>query len=62
MVADHRAARLDLAARAKFAKDGDQIIETRSFLADLARGVTPDIRTAADKWSLALDHGFIEEG
>ncbi len=34
MVAEFRAQRLDLAARAKFAADGDTVRETRAHIAD----------------------------
>jgi molybdopterin-biosynthesis enzyme MoeA-like protein len=39
MVAETRAEVLDLAARAKFAKDGERLTESRSLMAELLQGI-----------------------
>lgn len=60
-MAEERAIRLDLAARAKFAKDGERVQETRSLIRE--RTEDPAERSAAES-ALALGRaaggGFVE--
>lgn len=65
MVAEMRAQRLDLHARATFAKDGEQIKDTRGVLDELRPRVL-DIETQVARTSSRLtaahDAGFVEVG
>lgn len=68
MITEQRAVYLDLHARATFTKDGDNVRDTLSILADAAlpeptqqqREVTT-VRTSA-RMSAAFDDGFVEVG
>lgn len=69
MVDEVRAGRLDLMARAKFAKDKEQIHETRSVLADAFAEEAPAVidmdqraLSTAAKLRQAADNGFVEVG
>lgn len=65
MVAENRAVQLDLAARAEFAKAGEEVFETRSILSDnLVEKIleSPEITEAKNtvKLSAMVDFGWVE--
>lgn len=63
MVAESRAARLDLYARTKFTKEGRQITESRAVIDDLLEEVHETAgRTTAASLAAAASRGLIEVG
>lgn len=64
IVAERRAAQLDMAARAKFAQHGETVHETRSMLDDLiaARDVAPEIQESATHVADMYASGLMEVG
>jgi hypothetical protein len=60
ILAEMRAAQLDLAARAKFTKDGDSVYESRSVLDDMLTVTVLDPILASGKLQGMVDEGWVE--